>query len=405
MDKLVKVVQPSKGKLALRWTNPRTGKIQQKSARTNNWREAERAAARLEADLQRGRCVVTVRIEWDEFRRRYEFEKLAGMADSTAHSSEIAFNHLERIVNPRWLVDVTSAALSNFQGKRREEGVKETTIASNLRHLRAALNWAASMELLGSVPRINMPKRSRACRLMRGRPITEAEFQRLLNAAESVRPGEEQIWCRFLRGLWLSGLRLGEALALGWDDTAAIKVDLSGRHARLRIWAEAEKANRDRLLPITPDFEEFLLATPTTERTGLVFRLPGRGGKQMQSGKCGAIVSKIGQAAGVVVNADENKPASAHDLRRSFAHRWSASLTAADLQKLLRHKSIETTLKYYAGEDSDDLAVRLRIGYNGNAVATALPQLRTAVGNESLLILAPCEEGKPTSNCLWDQWF
>jgi integrase len=66
-------------------------------------------------------------------------------------------------------------------------------------------------------------------------------------------------WQRLLRGLWLSGLRLGEALALSWEDDSPISVSFAGKYPALRILAEAEKAHRDRLLPISPEFAEFLL--------------------------------------------------------------------------------------------------------------------------------------------------
>ena len=37
----------------------------------------------------------------------------------------------------------------------------------------------------------------------------------------------------YLRGLWLSGLRLGEAVALSWDQDAPFHADLTGRAAGL----------------------------------------------------------------------------------------------------------------------------------------------------------------------------
>ncbi len=78
---------------------------------------------------------------------------------------------------------------------------------------------------------------------------------------------------RYPRGLWLSGLRLEESLRLTWDGDGVFTVDLSGKYPRLRIYAEAKKGHQDRLLPMTPDFAEWLLATPQNERSGFVFHL------------------------------------------------------------------------------------------------------------------------------------
>jgi integrase len=84
-----------------------------------------------------------------------------------------------------------------------------------------------------------------------------------------------------------------------------------------------------------------------------VFKLPGiRGQSTELRSKCvGKILSKIGKAAGVCVHVDPKDPArvkyaSAHDLRRAFGERWAARIMPAQLKELMRHESIETTLRY-----------------------------------------------------------
>jgi integrase len=52
----------------------------------------------------------------------------------------------------------------------------------------------------------------------------------------------------------------------------------------------------------------------------------------------------------------KRKYASAHDLRRAFGLRWSARVMPAVLQQLMRHGSIETTMRYYVGRDADAVA-------------------------------------------------
>lgn len=59
----------------------------------------------------------------------------------------------------------------------------------------------------------------------------------------------------YLKGLWLSGLRLSESLLLEWDDApGALVVDFSGRRPMLRIPAESEKGGAHRLLAMAPEF-------------------------------------------------------------------------------------------------------------------------------------------------------
>ena len=122
-------------------------------------------------------------------------------------------------------------------------------------------------------------------------------------------------------------------------------VHILGR--RLRIYAEAEKGRRNRLLPMTPDFAAFLLATPESERHGLVFKLDGQWtGTPMTPRRVGRVISEIGKKADVIVNKGVHKYASAHDFRRAFGTRWAKVVMPSVLQKLMRHDSIETTLRY-----------------------------------------------------------
>ncbi len=65
---------------------------------------------------------------------------------------------------------------------------------------------------------------------MKGRPITREEFERMLTVSEKVRPDDFRHWKGFLEGLWLSGLRLGEALALSWEHDAGFGVEASGKY-------------------------------------------------------------------------------------------------------------------------------------------------------------------------------
>lgn len=354
------VKYPDRKFLVMRYIDPVTGKQKARSTKTADRVQAEREAAKWEAELREGRYQEPARLTWEEFRQRYEDEKLSSLAEKTRHATDAAFNHLETIIDPEKLSALTPEVLSRFQAGLRKTGIKETSIATHLRHLKAALNWAVSMGLLPKLPAIEMPKRAKGQTLMRGRPITAEEFDRMIAAVAAVRPNDSAVWERYLTGLWLSGLRLEESTVLSWDEDAPISVDLSGRRPRLRIYAEAEKGHQDRLLPITPDFAEFLLQTSEAERKGPVFKLHGlQTDKPMTPKRVSRIVSAIGEKALVVVNKAEAKHASAHDLRRSFGTRWAPRVKPATLKLLMRHRSIETTLKYYVSQDADEVAEEL----------------------------------------------
>jgi integrase len=196
-----------------------------------------------------------------------------------------------------------------------------------LKVIKAALRWAEHQGMMGRAPWFDMPKVAKGQTMMKGRPITGEEFDRFLAAVPTERPNDAPAWQTFLNGLWLSGLRLGEACALSWDEEAPFAVDLSGKRPVFRILAGAQKARRDELLPMTPDFAEWLLATfPGAQRVGKVFKLPNAEGEPFKPHTVGMIISDIGEAAGVVVNKTDGKFASAHDLRRAFSSAPYATL-------------------------------------------------------------------------------
>ncbi|HUG70521.1 MAG TPA: site-specific integrase [Pirellulaceae bacterium] len=285
------------------------------------------------------------------------------MAKRTQDSYCVALNQLEHILKPVKLAMLDGRAISSYQAKLRSLQLREATIANYLRHLKAALRWAHHVGLLAKVPRIIMPKRQRGAKLMKGRPITADELALMLAATPGV-VGEAAApsWIFYLKGMWFSGLRLSESLELYWDRDDRLKVDLTGRWPMFRINAAWEKGKRDRLLPLAPEFAELLQEVPEAERKDAVFVLRGVNGQDMQrrADWVGKICSRIGKAAGVVVNTDatsgEVKHASLHDFRRAFGRRWAARLRPQQLMELMRHESINTTMDCYVGQDAEATA-------------------------------------------------
>jgi integrase len=368
MQDTIKVHVVNRGRkfLYIRYLCPDAGKPIERSTGTDNRREAEKIAAKWEGELQEGRYAKPSRMTWAAFREYYSASALPGLSKRTAEAYESTLNIFERASNPQKLSDVTTQRVTTLVTALRTNGRSEATIASYLRHLKAAMRWAKRQGLLSVVPQFDMPKRLKGGKLMRGRPVTGEEFDRMIEAtARVVENTAAASWNFYLRGLWLSGLRLSESLTLRWDEGPdAIVVDLEGRRPMLRIPAEAHKAHRDTLLPMTPDFARLLDSIPESERRGRVFRLLDSDGTQMAAERngVGKILTAIGKAAGVVV--DERKRrgkmvrkfASAHDLRRAFGQRWAGKVMPTVLRELMRHADIGTTMKYYVGTNAEATA-------------------------------------------------
>lgn len=83
------------------------------------------------------------------------------------------------------------------------------------------------------------------------------------------------------------------------------------------------------------------------------------------------IITQIGKKACVVVNKEQDKYASAHDLRRAFGTRWAGRVQPATLRELMRHASIETTLKFYVGQRGDAIAKELWRSVEGGEIGVA----------------------------------
>ena len=81
------------------------------------------------------------------FRERYEEEHLASLTKD-AGNARSTLNQLEKHLDPDRLCKINASALSTFQTKLRATGIKETTIASSLRHVKAALSWGVSVGML-----------------------------------------------------------------------------------------------------------------------------------------------------------------------------------------------------------------------------------------------------------------
>lgn len=381
-------------KLVMRYRCPDTGKTESRSTGTPNRRQAERIAAKWEAELQEGRYQRTPRMPWWEFRRHWEAAKLGTMKPSTASGYVSTLNEFARLCKPERLGDLTTARVTAFAAELRKNRTRtrtikkkgekpkqivetyrltEASVARHLRHLKAVSRWAERNGLLPKAPSFEMPARHSGAQRMKGRPITLEEFERMLaSTATIVGDDAAASWKFLLRGLWWSGLRLGEAMALRWDhQPGGASVALDGRKSVLVFDSASQKSGKTQLVPLAPEAVELL--EPQQRPAGHVFTPERRDGAPMARDvqKASKILSRIGAAAGIVTDPSTRKTASAHDLRRAFGFRWSRRVMPATLRELMRHASIETTMTYYVGQNAATTAGELWDAMGSNPGSTA----------------------------------
>ncbi len=344
----------------IRWAAPGKPNSRQKKIDAGHQREADRLAIQFADELskQPGNAGES---HWLHARNRYEEEKLPSLKADSQTAWYSAVSWLESFGQPEQTRDVTTSFLSQLSAFMRKGGLAETSIASYLGQLRAMLGWCLHVDLIEHRPRFDMPHRRKHSKMMRGRPLITEEFERMLAEVADVcgQPAETS-WQHLLNGLWLSGLRIGEAVELYWDRVDKLHIyGLDRRRPKMRIIDELEKGHQDRLLAITPDFVNFLRSTPDIHRHGPVFTPRLKTGQETRSVETWKKrIIAMGKGANVKVDDKNNKVkyASAHDLRRTFGSRWALKVRPLVLKELMRHSSIETTQKYYVGLDAERTA-------------------------------------------------
>ncbi len=109
--------------------------------------------------------------------------------------------------------------------------------------------------------------------VMKGRPITGEEFERMLEATPAV-VGKRSAdsWTHLLRVLWESAFRVGDVMNFSWDDERRIHPvwpRRRGEHATLVI-PSSQKNKKLQEIPMLPGLQELLEQTPKRERHGWV---------------------------------------------------------------------------------------------------------------------------------------
>lgn len=320
----VSVVSFGRQYLYMRYKCPSTGKVVTKTTGTADRDEANIIASRWEAELLATKFKPASDVTWSEFTERYTTERLSSLSRGASSRVRGVFNAIDTLIGVDRLVELDTAQVSRFQRLLRDEQkLSEASIKSSLAHLKAALNWAKQVGLLDEVPRIEMPNVDSSNVRTKCRHMTRAEFDQLVAMLPSVLGNDAADavlgnWQQFLESLWDTGLRLGEALDLSWDEPGRVQIDLSGEYPMYR------SPSGGSLSPVPYDVACVLLKVHKTDRHGPVFKLTRRGGcHRIGLLAASKIISQCGKAAGIVVRESPLKYASAEDIRATYELRTS----------------------------------------------------------------------------------
>ena len=389
----VRIAQPKGRSIQLRYRCPIENREIRIATNTLDLTEAKKQKRELEAKLilgisvrQKATHTLGPNMPWDDFREEYRTIQLVTISDRSARDAESRLDVSARILKPKRLGDVANSdALHRLQASllagvesRFSRHRSPYTVKTYMAVVVAAINWARLQGWISEVPVIRKMKVGKL-KAMKGRPIVAEELDRMITKVPSVvGSGAAQSWVYLIRGLYESALRLDEIMHLSWDIPQTIIPEWKrGRLPILHIPASRQKNATEESIPLLPCFEAVLLEAPESQRSGWVFNpesLQARVGRKarherLQAEWVGKVISRIGQAAGVIVTPENiatgspAKYASAHDLRRTCAERMlDAGVPPLTISRILRHVSWETTRRHYApGDIQKDAGILKRL--------------------------------------------
>ena len=297
---------------------------------------AEKYRRRIEGELAAGTYDNSSRKPWATFRQELETRSFPTMSAGNRRQTENAITAFERICKPKIVSAVKSQHLDEFKAKRiheksrrrKGEDISPATVNKELRHIKIVLRIAHDWGYLPRMPR------SRALREPEKHPrfVTAEHFADIYQACDvATMPGNFTFaaadwWRALLTFVYMTGWRIGEPLALRREDVDFEKATALTRHTD-------NKGKRDDIVPLHPVILEHLDQIWSFEPAMFPWHL------------CSASLynefHRIQRAAGL------SRPwYGFHDLRRAFATVNAESLSADELQVLMRHRSYSTTKRY-----------------------------------------------------------
>lgn len=348
-------------------------------------KEADDECRKIEREYEKREIAGFEDVTWEELESRFFDEHERKLKPKSIEAYRIALNSFRSLMKPVNAVNVTIATLRDYEKKLssykhpKRGPLSESSRANYVRHILVILRWAKTEDLLHPDVSFRDYRVRAKAGGQKGRPLTSAELKRFYEAIKETfgqpiydiakhetveNPKKDEIvaaWARLIKGLELSGLRLGEAVRLSWTKKSVPHVVVTEWGWPYIHFPLGQQKNNKRENWVPPeDFAKFLLETPEEERKGLVFKLISEKGEPLKMDllSISKKIADIGKTSGIVVDErragkkQKKKFASAHDLRRTYGNRWRLSGNGnLEVMDVMRHQSYQTTADFYAGED------------------------------------------------------
>lgn len=265
--------------------------------------------------------------------------EIKGLAKDTIKSYRLyTTKFAEWIGKETPLSDITINDIEEYMEYKRLGGNKAVSVATNVRNLRCFFNFCSKRKMMEHLE-ITMPRYEKELK----EPYSDYEMALLLVKPKGDSWTEYRNWA-MVNYFFATGQRLSTVIHIRVKD-----VDLVNKRVFL-LW------NKDKIqkyMPLSTQIcrvlQEYIYISRLESEDYL---FPEENGKQLQKRSCQHAITTYNKSRGVEKNG-------IHLFRHTFAKNYILNGgNAVKLQKLLAHKSLETTMKYvnlYANDISLDL--------------------------------------------------
>jgi integrase len=332
----------------------RKGREHRRSLKTTNRGIAERRLREWLGELDAIQWGDKPRRSWEEAAAKFILEHFPAIKPSSRQRYKVSMTHLNNHFAGKMMHQVTSAEMSDFETKRRMEGVSTSTIRRDLACLSSLVTSTVEWEWQDANPVPAYLKRRSKRGLKEGnartRYFTDDEERRLIAAATSrgsrTKNGRQTGKPTCAREAIIlaidSGLRREELFALTWRQVDLIRGLIDTR--------TKTKSGRMRKVPLPPRSAQILAQLPRHD-SGFVFVNPDAGTRYVQMDKGFKAAARRA----------EIEDARWHDLRRTAGCRWLQrdGKSLEEVSILLGHSSVKVTEKCYAFLEAEMVAESL----------------------------------------------